>query len=75
MAASVALRLDLPMTLASPATFADGVREHQDEVYGVALRITGDRDAATDTRPVKISTSHVTDDLRDRSLSLRMTTE
>jgi len=48
MAASVALRLDLPMTLASSATFADGVREHQDEVYGVALRITGDRDAALD---------------------------
>ena len=48
MAASVALRLDLPMTLASPVAFADGVREHQDEVYGVALRITGDRDAAFD---------------------------
>jgi len=26
--------------------FADAVREHQDEVYGVALRILGDRDAA-----------------------------
>ena len=49
MAASVALRLDLPMTrLASPVTFAEGVREHQDEVYGVALRITGDRDSALD---------------------------
>jgi len=49
MAASIALRIDLPMTrLASPVTFADGVREHQDEVYGVALRITGDRDAALD---------------------------
>ena len=48
MAASVALRLNLPMTLTSPATFADGVREHQDEVYGVALRITGNRDAALD---------------------------
>jgi RNA polymerase sigma-70 factor (ECF subfamily) len=33
---------------ATPVTFADGVREHQDEVYGVALRITGDRDAALD---------------------------
>jgi RNA polymerase sigma-70 factor (ECF subfamily) len=48
MAASVALRLDLPMSLATPVRFADGVREHQDEVYGVALRITGDRDAAYD---------------------------
>ena len=26
--------------------FADAVRDHQDEVYGVALRILGDRDAA-----------------------------
>jgi RNA polymerase sigma-70 factor (ECF subfamily) len=29
-------------------TFADAVREHQDELYGVALRILGDRDAAHD---------------------------
>ena len=29
-------------------TFAEAVREHQDEVYGVALRILGDRDAALD---------------------------
>jgi len=49
MAASVALRLDLPaLRLATPVTFADGVREHQDEVFGVALRITGDREAAQD---------------------------
>jgi RNA polymerase sigma-70 factor (ECF subfamily) len=49
MAASVALRLDLPaLRLPAPVTFADGVREHQDEVFGVALRITGDRDAAHD---------------------------
>jgi RNA polymerase sigma-70 factor (ECF subfamily) len=49
MAASVALRIDLPVTgLASPVTFAEGVREHQDEIYGVALRITGDRDTALD---------------------------
>jgi RNA polymerase sigma-70 factor, ECF subfamily len=49
MAASVALQLGFPVTAtATPVTFADGVREHQDEVYGVALRITGDRDAALD---------------------------
>ena len=49
MTASVALRLGSRVTgLTSPVTFADGVREHQDEVYGVALRITGDRDAALD---------------------------
>ncbi len=29
-------------------TFADAVREHQDELFGVALRILGDRDAAHD---------------------------
>jgi len=29
-------------------TFADAVREHQDELFGVALRILGDRDAAQD---------------------------
>jgi RNA polymerase sigma-70 factor (ECF subfamily) len=31
-----------------PVTFADAVREHQDELFGVALRILGDRDAAQD---------------------------
>jgi len=29
-------------------TFDDAVREHQDELYGVALRILGDRDSAMD---------------------------
>lgn len=49
MAASVALQLGFPVTAsAAPVTFAEGVREHQNEVYGVALRITGDRDAALD---------------------------
>jgi RNA polymerase sigma factor (sigma-70 family) len=32
----------------SRVTFADAVRDHQDELYGVALRILGDRDAAQD---------------------------
>ena len=31
-----------------PVTFAAAVREHQDELFGVALRILGDRDAAQD---------------------------
>jgi RNA polymerase sigma-70 factor (ECF subfamily) len=49
MTASAALRLDVPvLRLASPVTFAEAVREHQDEVFGLALRITGDRDAAMD---------------------------
>ena len=29
-------------------TFDDAVRDHQDELYGVALRILGDRDSAMD---------------------------
>src|SRR5437867_2337711 len=49
MTASVALRFGPCATgLTSPVLFADAVREHQDEVFGVALRITGDRDAAMD---------------------------
>jgi RNA polymerase sigma factor (sigma-70 family) len=49
MVASVALQLGFPVTAsARPVTFAEGVREHEDEVYGVALRITGDREAALD---------------------------
>src|SRR2546423_11791922 len=49
MATSAALRFGFPVTAIQPSvTFADGVREHQDEVFGVALRITGDRDAALD---------------------------
>jgi len=49
MAASVALAAFVP-AIATPrqVTFSDAVREHQDEVYGVALRITGDRDLALD---------------------------
>lgn len=40
----------IPRALARPlgVTFADAVREHQDELYGVALRILGDREAAQD---------------------------
>ena len=33
---------------ATRVTFDAAVREHQDELYGVALRILGDRDAAQD---------------------------
>lgn len=40
----------LPRAIARPleVTFPDAVRDHQDELYGVALRILGDRDAAQD---------------------------
>jgi RNA polymerase sigma-70 factor (ECF subfamily) len=47
------LRVPLPRGTAgaivrSAVTFEDVVREHQDAVYGAALRILGDRDAALD---------------------------
>ena len=49
MAASFALRSLAPVVqAAAPVTFAEAVREHQDEVFGVALRITGDPESALD---------------------------
>jgi RNA polymerase sigma-70 factor (ECF subfamily) len=47
------LRLPLPQGAAGAivrraVTFEDVVREHQDAVYGAALRVLGDRDAALD---------------------------
>ncbi len=33
---------------AARVTFSDAVQQHQDELFGVALRILGDRDAAQD---------------------------
>lgn len=37
-----------PAALVRPVTFDELVREHQDEVFGLALRMLGDRDAAMD---------------------------
>jgi RNA polymerase sigma factor (sigma-70 family) len=72
MAASVAMRLDLPIVGAtSPVTFADGVREHQDEVYGVALRITGDREAALDVTSSTFLKAYRAFDRYDHSRPLR----
>lgn len=50
MAIAHVASLALPVT-AAPArhvTFPELVREHQDEVFGLALRMLGDRDAAMD---------------------------
>ena len=44
--ASLAALFPMAFVGAGGVTFADAVRDHQDEVYGVALRILGDRDAA-----------------------------
>lgn len=53
MGISRALSLALPVVLraATPArrvTFTDMVRDHHDEVFGLALRMLGDRDTAMD---------------------------
>jgi len=72
MAVSVALQFGFPVTAtATPATFADGVREHQDEVYGVALRITGDRDAALDVASSTFLKAYRAFDRYDQSRPLR----
>ena len=72
MAASVALQLGFPMTVtARPVTFAEGVREHQDEVYGVALRITGDRDAALDVASSTFLKAYRAFDRYDQTRPLR----
>lgn len=44
--ASLAALFPEAFVRAARVTFAEAVRDHQDEVYGVALRILGDRDAA-----------------------------
>jgi RNA polymerase sigma-70 factor, ECF subfamily len=72
MAASVALQLGFPVTAAAtPVTFAEGVREHQDEVYGVALRITGDRDAALDVASSTFLKAYRAFDRYDQTRPLR----
>jgi len=50
MALHTAFSASLPRALAGTTrvTFGDAVRDHQDELFGVALRILGDRDAAHD---------------------------
>ncbi len=46
--ASLAALLPAAFARTGRVTFDDAVRDHQDEVYGVALRILGDADAARD---------------------------
>lgn len=50
MALHATFMASAPGTLARAerVTFADSVRDNQDELYGVALRILGDRDGAAD---------------------------
>ena len=72
MTTSAALLLGFPVTAtARPVTFTDGVREHQDEVYGVALRITGDRDAALDVTSSTFLKAYRAFDRYDQTRPLR----
>ena len=50
MALHATFMASVPRSLARAGrvTFDDAVRDHQDELYGVALRILGDRDGAAD---------------------------
>jgi RNA polymerase sigma-70 factor (ECF subfamily) len=72
MAASAALRINLPMTASvTPLAFPDAVREHQDEVFGVALRITGEREAALDVTSVTFLKAYRAFDRYDASRPFR----
>lgn len=72
MATSVAIGSFLPgMVATAPVTFAEAVREHQDEVYGVALRITGDRDSAHDVANTTFLKAYRAFDRYDPSRPLR----
>ncbi len=52
-------------------TFEDVVREHQDAVYGAALRILGDRDAAQDAANQAFIKAYRSIDSYDRSRPIR----
>ena len=52
-------------------TFAEVVRDHQDEVYGVALRILGDREAALDVANTVFLKAYRAFDRYDPSRPLR----
>jgi RNA polymerase sigma-70 factor (ECF subfamily) len=59
------------MATTAPVTFAEAVRDHQDEVFGVALRITGDREAAPDVTSSTFLKAYRAFDRYDPSRPLR----
>src|SRR2546426_10635486 len=72
MAASVALGSFVPViAMARSVTLADAVRDHQDEVYGVALRITGDRESALDVTSATFLNAYRAFDRYDSSRPIR----
>lgn len=56
---------------AGRVTFADAVRDHQDEVYGVALRILGDRDAAREAASAALLKAYRSWDRYDQTRPVR----
>lgn len=56
---------------AARVSFADLVRDHQDEVFGLALRMLGDRDAATDVTATVFLKAYRAFDRFDRSRPAR----
>jgi RNA polymerase sigma-70 factor (ECF subfamily) len=56
---------------AERVTFADLVRDHQDEVFGLALRMLGDRDAASDVTATVFFKAYRAFDRFDRSRPAR----
>jgi RNA polymerase sigma factor (sigma-70 family) len=72
MATGVALRsIDGLIATRERLTFADAVREHQDEVYGVALRITGDRESAQDATSATFLKAYRAFDRYDQTRPIR----
>src|SRR5712692_461739 len=54
-----------------PLTFAEAVRDNQDEIFGVALRILGDRDAAMDATSATLVKAYRSWDRYDQSRPVR----
>jgi len=73
MALDTALSAFMPRALAGArrVMFDDAVREHQDELYGVALRILGDRDAAMDATSRALLKAYRAWDRYDQSRPVR----
>jgi len=56
---------------AERVTFADAVRDHQDEIYGVALRILGEREAARDATSATLVKAYRSWDRYDQTRPVR----
>ncbi len=73
MAAHASLSALFPAAVARAGrmTYADAVRDHQDEMFGVALRILGDRDAALEATSVALLKAYRSWDRYDQARPVR----